>query len=136
MGTIFGKFGSNKYSNEAAVNQNFIVPLLTDFLGYSLAEIIPEKNFTIFDVPCNRYKKVRSDELPKNQRPDFVVCLESPQNPKFVVESKASNEDLVKHKPQSLAYVIGTGVNFIVSTNGTEFRIYYANDLVFEAKKH
>lgn len=134
MGTIFERFGSNKYNKEAAVSQNFIVPLLTNFLGYSLQEIIPEENFPIFDVQGNRNKKVRSDKLPKNQRPDFVVCLESPQNPKFVVESKASSEDLEKHKPQSLAYVIGTGVNFIVSTNGTEFRIYYANDLVFEAK--
>ncbi len=134
MGTIFERFGSNKYNKEAAVSQNFIVPLLTDFLGYSLQEIIPEENFPIFDVQVNRDKKVRSDKLPKNQRPDFVACLESPQNPKFVVESKASSEDLEKHKPQSLAYVIGTGVNFIVSTNGTEFRIYYANDLVFEAK--
>jgi len=134
MGTIFEKFGSNKYNKEAAVNQNFIVPLLTYFLGYSLQEIIPEENFPIFNVPVNRYKKVRSDKLPKNQRPDFVVCLESPQNPKFVVESKASSEDLEKYKPQSLAYIIGTGVNFIVLTNGNEFRIYYANDLVFEAK--
>ncbi len=134
MGTIFEKFGSNKYNKEAAVNQNFIVPLLTDFLGYSLEEIIPEENFPIFDVHVNRYKKVRSDKLPQNQRPDFVVCLESPQNPKFVVESKASSEDLVKHKPQSLAYVIGTGVNFIVLTNGIELRIHYANDVVFEAK--
>lgn len=134
MGTIFEKFGSNKYNKEAEVNQNFIVPLLTDFLDYSLAEIIPEENYQIFPTTLNRDNKVRTDKLPRNQRPDFVVCLENPKNPKFVVESKAPNENLDKHKPQSLAYVIGTGVNLIVLTNGIELRIYYANDLVFEAK--
>lgn len=134
MGTIFEKFGSNKYNNEAEVNQNFIVPLFTAFLGYSLEEIIPEKNFPLFYIPVNRYKEVRSDKLPKNQRPDFIVCLENSQNPKFVVESKAPSEDLTKHEPQSRAYSIGVKVNIIVLTNGVEFRIYYVNDLIFEAK--
>lgn len=49
MGIIFEKFGSNKYDNEAEVNQNFIEPLLR-MLGYSLTEIVPERNFPIFNV--------------------------------------------------------------------------------------
>lgn len=134
MGTVFEKFGSNKYDNEAAVNQNFVLPLLTDLLGYSRNEVIPEKNYPAFDIPLNRRKKIRSDKLPEKQKPDFVICLENLQKPKFVLESKASKEDLKKHKPQSVSYVIGVKVNIIVVTNGIELQIFDVNNLIFEAK--
>lgn len=133
MGIILEEFGSNKYDNEAEVNQNFIVPLLR-MLGYLLTEIIPENNFPIFNVTLNRNNSPTSDKLPKNQRPDFVICLENLRNPIFVVESKAPKENLIKHGPQSRAYAIGVKVNIIVSTNGNEFLIYDVNHLIFEAK--
>jgi len=134
MGIVFERFGSNKYNNEAEVNQNFIVPLLIELLGYSRNEIIPECYFPVFDAQVNRDKSRKSDKFPEKQKPDFVICIESLENPKFVVESKAPSEDLAKHEPQSRAYVIGVKVNIIVLTNGVEFRIYYVNDLIFEAK--
>ena len=34
MGRVFDRFGNLTFQNEAEVSQNFLVPLLMEFLGY------------------------------------------------------------------------------------------------------
>ncbi|RZB29279.1 MAG: hypothetical protein AEth_01247 [Candidatus Argoarchaeum ethanivorans] len=131
MGKIFEQFHSLKNENEADVSLNFVIPLLTKYLGFSSEDIKPERDFPARDIFYGRNKLSETKNLRKSQRPDFVVCINS--NPKFVVESKAPNEDLEKHLPQLKSYSIGVGVNFLVITNGIGFRIYDINDLMFEA---
>lgn len=131
MGKIFEQFHSLKYENEADVSQNFVIPLLTEYLGFSSEDIKPERDFPAKDIFYGRTELCKTKNLRKSQRPDFVVCINS--NPKFIVESKAPNEDLEKHLPQLKSYAIGVGVNFLVITNGIGFRIYDVNHLMFEA---
>ena len=132
MGKIFEQFHSLKHENEADVSQNFVIPLLTKYLGFSSEDIKPERNFPARDIFYGR-KKLCSKDLPKSQRPDYVICINDVSNPKFVVESKALNEDLEQHLPQLKSYAIGVGVNFLVITNGVGFRIYDVNHLIFKA---
>jgi hypothetical protein len=132
MGKIFEQFHSLKNENEAEVSQNFVMPLLTQYLGFSLKDIKPEKNFPARYIFYGR-KKLCSKDLPKGQRPDYVVCINDVSNPKFVVESKAPNEDLGKHLSQLRSYASGVKVNSLVITNGVGFRIYDVNHLIFEA---
>jgi len=129
MGTIFEKFGSQKYNKEAEVSQNFIIPLL-NILGYSIDEIIPEEIYTVPGIRFNRKTTGTSKNI--QQRPDFIVRIGNKD--RFVVESKASTENLDRHEAQSLSYVSGVKVNIIVVTNGIAFRIYDANYLIFDAK--
>ena len=133
MGKIFGQFHSLKNENEADVSQNFVVPLLTKYLGFTLEDIKPERNFPARDLFYGIRKSGSTKDLPKSQRPDFVVCINDISNPKFVVDSKAPNEDLEKHLSQLKSYAIGVGVNTLVITNGIGFRIYDVNHLMFEA---
>lgn len=133
MGRIFEQFHSLKNKNEADVNQNFVIPLLTKYLGFSLEDIKPERDFPAKDIFYGR-KKISSKELPVSQRPDFVICINDILNPKYVVDGKAPNEPLTKHLPQLISYAIGVGVNFLVITNGRSLRIYDVNLLIFEAK--
>lgn len=129
MGTIFEKFGSQKYSKEAEVSQNFIIPLL-NILGYSIDEIVPEEIYTVPGIHFNRKITGTSENI--RQRPDFIVRIGNKD--RFVVESKASTENLDRHEAQSLSYVSGVKVNIIVVTNGIAFRIYDANYLIFDAR--
>ncbi|RKY53482.1 MAG: hypothetical protein DRP93_06490, partial [Candidatus Neomarinimicrobiota bacterium] len=133
MGKIFGQFHSLKNENEADVSQNFVIPLLTKYLGFTLEDIKPERNFPARDIFYGRRKSGSTEDLPKSQRPDFVVCINDISNPKFVVDSKAPNEDLEQHLSQLKSYAIGVGVNTLVITNGIGFRIYDVNHLMFEA---
>lgn len=133
MGKIRDTFGSLIYTNEADVNQNFIIPLLTQFLGFSLDEIKPERYFRAFDIQIG-VRKILSKKIPQKQKPDFIVCIEDENNPRFVVETKAITETLDNHAPQAISYASGVRVNFIVLTNGKEFLIFDVNNLIFKAK--
>ena len=132
MGVIFEQFHSLKNENEADVSQNFVRPLLTEYLGYSLEDIKPERDFPAKDIFYGR-KKISSKDLPKSQRPDYVICINDVSNPKFVLESKAPNEKLENHLKQLQSYALGVGVNFLVITNGISLCIYDVNNLIFRA---
>jgi len=132
MGKIFEQFHSLRNKNEAEVNQNFVIPLLTKYLGFSLEDIKPEKNFPASNIFYG-LKHIISKDLPKSQRPDYIVCIKDISNPRYVIESKAPNEDLEEHLPQIKSYAIGVGVNFLVITNGVSLRIYDVNHLMFKA---
>ena len=132
MGKILDTFGTLTYKNEAEVNQNFVIPLLTHFLGFSSDEIIPEKNFPAFDVQVG-HRHVSEKELPKRLKPDYIVCIGDENNPKFLVESKAITEKIDKHVLQAISYASAVKVNFIVITNGKEFQIYNVNIQIFKA---
>lgn len=131
MGKIFDIFGSLIYENEAEVNQNFVIPFLTQFLGFTRDEIKPEKYFPAFDISYGR-KKMSSKNLPKHLIPDYIVCIEDV--PRFIVETKAITEALENHIPQAKSYAIGLNVNFIVLTNGKEFLIFDVNHLIFKVE--
>ena len=130
MGRIFESFKYMKNENEADVNQNFIIPLLTKFLGFKLSDIKPERNFSVNISKYGRREK-SSKKLPKRRRPDFVVCIDSIENPKFVVESKKPDEDLEEHLTQMRSYAVCVGVNLLVITNGKHFKIYDVHELLF-----
>lgn len=131
MGKIHDRFGTIIYKNEAEVNLKFITPLLNEFLGFSLDEIIPEQYFPVFGVPLG-VETHDSKLLNKKVRPDFVVCINDESNPKIVVESKAPTEDLDKHTPQAMSYASGVRVNIIVITNGVALKIFDANTLIYQ----
>ena len=131
MGKIFEQFYSLKNENEADVSHTFVMPLLTEYLGFSSEDIKPERDFPAKAIFYGRTELCKTKNLRKSQRPDFVVCINS--NPKFIVESKAPSEDLEKHLPQLKSYAIGVGVNILVITNGIGFKIYDVNHLIFEA---
>jgi hypothetical protein len=131
MGRLFDQFGSLRFSNEAEVSQNFVIPLFIEFLGYNGTEILPEHRVPAFDIPQNRNRAVSSEKLPLSAKPDFVIAIDSEH--KLVCDSKAPNEDLNKYIEQLKAYCIGLGLNLLIVTNGTEFRVYDANRLVFQA---
>lgn len=133
MGRIFDRFESITYRNEADVNNKFVLPFLTDFLGYSLdKDIYAEVNYPAKNIHYGR-KFFSSKSIPSSQRPDFVICIDDVQNPKFVLESKAPEEDLENHLSQLKSYTLGVGVNLLVITNGVDFRIYDVNELLFKA---
>ncbi len=133
MGRIYNQFHCIRIENEADVNQNFVIPLLTKYLGYSLEDIKPERDYPARDIFFGRRKTDPKDSF-RSQRPDYVVCIGDVSNPRFVVESKAPNEDLETYLPQMKSYAIGVGVNFLIITNGISLRIYDVNQLLFEAK--
>ena len=133
MGTIFDRFESINYENEADVNHKFVIPFLTEFLGFSLEkDIYPEKNYPAKDLYYG-IKSIPSKSLPSSQRPDFVICIDDTLNPKFVLESKAPTENLEQHLNQMRSYALGVGVNLLVITNGNSFRIYNVNEMIFQA---
>ncbi len=54
MGSLFDRFSTNVYENEADVVLRFLMPLLTEFLGYQANEILPERNMPVLSLPLNR----------------------------------------------------------------------------------
>jgi|GEM_PF-6014052 len=133
MGKIYDEFKAMNNQNEAEVNQNFIIPLLTKYLGYRLEEIKPENDYPAREIFFG-HKSFSSKGMPKSQRPDYVVCIDTIDSPRFVVESKAPTEDLSEHFDQMRSYAIGVKVNLLLITNGKELRVFDINELIFEAK--
>jgi HEAT repeat protein len=132
MGRIFDRFGHLKFHNEAEVSQNFLIPLLTEFLGYHREEILPEHVIEAFYISQSREKKVSTALLPPKARPDYIVTIDS-QDWVVVCDSKGPDENLDDHLDQLKAYCIASGTNLLLITNGTELRIYDANNLVIES---
>ncbi len=128
MGAIEARFGGLKFENEAEVSQNFVVPLLTEFLSYNLNEILPEHQVPAFEIPLNRGKSVAPQI-----RPDYIITT-GENRYAFVVDSKKPNEDVENHLDQLRAYCIGLRLNFLVISNGIELKVFNANDLVFYAR--
>jgi hypothetical protein len=132
MGRIFDRFGHLKFHNEAEVSQNFLIPLLTEFLGYRRDEILPEHVITAFHIPQSREGEVSTASLPPKARPDYIVTING-QERVLVCDGKGPNESLDDYLHQLLAYCIALRTNLLLTTNGTELRVYSANDLVFKS---
>ena len=130
MGRIFERFGNLRFNNEAEVSDKFVVPLFTEFLGYEEHEILSERLQPAVKIPRNREKQLDGDEV--KIKPDFMVALGGDEKQLvFSFDSKGPNESLDSHLDQLLAYCISAGTNLVAATNGTEFRVYNANDPVF-----
>lgn len=119
MGRIFDRFGQLQFHNEADVSQNFLLPLLTEFLGYRADEILPERTLPPLDIPLNRKQTAISDRLPAKGRPDFIVTLNG-RDYVLLCDSKGPDENLEDHLPQLLAYCIAARTNLLLITNGTQ----------------
>lgn len=132
MGQIFDRFRSLQFHNEAEVSQNFLFPLLSEFLGYRADEILPEHLFPAF-IPQNRGHSISSDILPRKAKPDHVVVING-RDRVLVCDSKGPDENIDDHLDQLIAYCIALRTNLLLITNGTELRVYDANALVFQAK--
>ena len=73
MGRLYDEFGTVTFRNEAEVSQNFIQPLLMNYLGYESREIIPEHSYPVKHIYSGvSFGKDGSKSL--HHRPDFVVC--------------------------------------------------------------
>lgn len=132
MGRILDYFGNLQFHNEAEVSQNFLLPLLTEFLDYHPDEILPEYLFPAFDIPQNRLRSVSTAELPIKAKPDYVVTING-KDRVLICDSKGPNESLDDHLDQLRAYCIAVGTNLLLITNGIELQVYNANTLVFSA---
>lgn len=131
MGRIFERFNHIQFHNEAEVSQNLVVPLFNEFLGYDEREILPERQQPTVEIPRNRNKKVPGDDA--KIRPDYMVALGGNHDRiVFSFDSKGPNESLDDHLDQLLAYCISVG-NLVATTNGSEFRVYNARELVFQS---
>lgn len=131
MGRIFERFNHIQFHNEAEVSQNLVVPLFKEFLGYDEREILPEHQQPTVEIPRNRNKKVPGDDA--KIRPDYMVALGGNHDRiVFSFDSKGPNESLDDHLDQLLAYCISVG-NLVATTNGSEFRVYNARELVFQS---
>lgn len=122
MGKITELFSSEEYRNEDYVEQNFIIPFLTNFLGYKRKNILPKeefkvkKAFQIISIPINRDKKreLMIRDIDRSGTPDFIVVNDEflqdffknkiDNHASFLVEAKHPNESLEKYKHQLNAY--------------------------------
>ena len=132
MGHVFEQFGGLTFANEAEVSDKLVVPLFKDFLGYRENELLSERLQPSVVIYLNR--EIELDGINAKIKPDFMVALDGdPQQVVFSFDSKGPNENLDDHLHQLRAYCISVGKNLVAATNGTEFRVYNANDLVFQA---
>jgi len=133
MGRVYEYFKDISLSNEADVNQNFVLPFLTKFLGYSLSDIKPEREFPAKDIFYGKSILKSTKELKRSQRPDFLICIDDVSEIKYIIESKGPNEKLDDHLKQLVSYALGVGVNILVITNGAELQIYDVNILLLKS---
>ena len=131
MGKITDTFIKLEYINEAQVSQNFVIPFLVAFLGYDITEIIPENDYPNRIIPYGK-RGIKTKDIPRSQRPDYVICQDTLDNPLFVLDSKGPSEKLDEHLPQLLSYSLGAGVNFLVITNGKEMLVYYGQEEILK----
>lgn len=133
MGRITDRFGSNTYDNEAEVSQNFVVPLLKEFLAYRDCEIKPERYYPVGHLYSGVNELWSAKRL--GQKPDFVICIDGDVTaPKFIIDSKGPGEDIEKHLGQLRSYAVGVGTNIIMITNGSTMKIYDVNEDLFHAE--
>jgi len=132
MGHIFERFGNLSFYNEDEVSNNFVIPLFKEFLGYRETEILPQHLQPTIKIPRNRKMEVNGDDA--KIKPDFMVALNgNKQQIVFSFESKGPRESLDDYLQQLIAYCISVRRNLVGTTNGSEFRVYDANILVFKA---
>lgn len=134
MGRLLDEFGGLTFQSEAEVSQNFILPLLQKYLGYSLDEIIPERNFPVRELHSG-VNVIPGGTKSLNHRPDFVICINGDSDqPRFIIDSKGPRERVGDHLGQIVSYSVSVGTNLLVITNGKELRVYDVNNLLFQAK--
>lgn len=134
MGKFFEQFKELTFANEAEVSQNFILPLLIEFLGYSNIEIIPEKMFPAQDIYSGvNFSKEGSKGL--THRPDFIICIDGDYSKsRLIIDSKGPGQKLLDHIGQLKSYATSVGNNFLMITNGKELLVYDVNNLIFRAE--
>jgi predicted type IV restriction endonuclease len=134
MGKISERFSQLVFHNEAEVSQKFVIPLLVEFLGYGVEEILPEFLLPSFDIPLNREKVINSEVVNAGIKPDYIIALNGDISKKIaILDSKGPNENLNLYLQQLIAYCIALKTNLIAITNGKEFQLLDANEVIFKA---
>lgn len=152
MGVIYKKFASKNYIHEAHVEQNFILPLLTEFLGYTNNNIFPKKSYKVLksyeDIDGFKDKKFQLNSVVYvplhtiSGKPDYIIVdddnyekffqKDNDDKGLFLIEVKNPKITLEEHTGQKNAYCFATRTNLIVMTNGTKFYVYDSNELLIE----
>jgi hypothetical protein len=113
--TFWDGLRSLTFSNEASVETDFILPLLSA-LGYERSDI--RKNYPIVFQEGRRGRKHEAD---------FVVFAEKPHNEHtslLVIEAKSPSEKLLGSKAQAESYASNIRAPFLLLTNGVEIEIW------------
>lgn len=100
----------DKLHSEEATKISLVLPLIKA-LGYDIfdpEEVIPEF-YADFGVK-------------KSEQVDF--CITKNSNPEILIECKACNVSLDKHKSQLYRYFSSTNAAFAILTNGIEYQFY------------
>ena len=146
MGKFADTFQNQSYYNEEHVAQNFVYPLLMDFLGFNRSNIFPKKRykerngFELKEINVNRKRKHKLSEF--SAEPDFIIIddknlrnfffKDCQDKGLFLVEAKGPNEELDNYIPQYNAYCAATNTNLILTTNGRQLKIYDFNELLIK----
>jgi type I restriction enzyme M protein len=117
---------SNKFcraddlSNEASVEQFFVVRLLAD-LGYADKEIKPKTSLSALKVGKGRKKEP--------YKPDFLIY--GKQKPRWIIDAKSPDENPDDYVDQGAGYCLGVNqkyadnpVHYFMLTNGFLTRVY------------
>ncbi len=126
MGTLFDRFSTNVYENEADVVARFLVPLLTEFLGYQANEILPERNMPALSLPLNRRSSGSTRDL--SARPDIVLTVDNGTTYAGACDAKHPDEELNQHLDQLRAYANALETtNLLLITNGSATYLFHGN---------
>jgi len=131
MDSIFDSFAEAVLENEADVRESVLRRILAELLGYSQAEIRPERSYRV-TIPLNRERTLGSVEIKARAKPDYVVEVEG--KAWFVVDAKGPAEEVTDYLPQIRAYAMAVGVNFLFIANGSQFAVFDGTRELFFAR--
>ncbi len=132
MGRVYNKFSTIHYTNESSVEQKFILPFLTEFLGYKPNNIMPQELYKVIKkFPINRDKELSIEHLKAEGKPDYLV-IDDRGKIFFIIDAKHPEEDVSNYKNQLIAYCAAYEVNIIMVTNGIQFRIYNFAEIIID----
>lgn len=96
-----------KQGNEENVKNMIVVPFLEAF-GWDKIQNMDYEHHVL-----------------RNKRADIAIFLDkNSDTPNIIVETKKLYENLDKHITQALLYAFDKGVEYVLLTNGNEFRVY------------
>lgn len=134
MGRVYNRFSTIDYTNESSVEQKFIFPFLTEFLGYKPKNIMPQESYNVIEnFPINRDKEIPIEYLKAEGKPDYLV-IDDLREIYFIIDAKHPEEDISNYKNQLKAYCAAYGINIIMVTNGIQFRIYDFAEVVIDCQ--
>lgn len=134
MGRVYNKFSTINYTNESSVEQKFIFPFLTEFLGYKPNNIMTQESYNVMkSFPISRIKEIPIEYLKAEGKPDYLV-IDDLRKLCFIIDAKHPEEDISNYKNQFHAYCSAYEKNIIMVTNGIQFRIYDFAEILIDCQ--